>query len=77
MTPEEQTFVEVFSDSYLASDVAGRFTCTEVEALANLLLQLNAGDAGERWVKAHMEEDCDEPELHGYYNPGDDHHAEE
>lgn len=51
--------------------------CTEVEALANLLLQLNAGDAGERWVKAHMEEDCDEPELHGYYNPGDDHHAEE
>lgn len=27
MTPEEQTFVEVFSDSYLASDVAGRFTC--------------------------------------------------
>ncbi|AVJ50824.1 hypothetical protein SEA_KALNOKY_83 [Mycobacterium phage Kalnoky] len=56
---ETKHFIEVWGDGYLASDLGEKLTCTEVEALASLLLSLGAGEAAARWIEYHAEgDDC-------------------
>lgn len=68
---EEQTFIEVWGDGYLAGDIAEKLTCIEVEALASLFLSYGQPDAAERWIRYHADGDgcddmhcrCDDPEC--------------
>ncbi|EKF22970.1 putative gp79 [Mycolicibacterium hassiacum DSM 44199] len=65
-------FKEVWSDGYLLSDIATHLTCTEFEAMADLLLAIGVSEetvAG--FEEAHAEGDdcgdmhccCDDPEC--------------
>lgn len=56
-------FAEVWSDGYLADDVATSLTCVEVDALASLLSSEGRADGAARWLIAHAEGD-DSGDLH-------------
>ncbi|MER7063921.1 hypothetical protein [Streptomyces albidoflavus] len=49
-------FTEAF-DGYTADDVAARFTCIEIEALAELLKALGRPDLADTWIEAHALDD--------------------
>jgi len=56
-------FLEQFSSSDLAAEVASALTCSEVDALANLLTAQGADAAAADWLAAHAEND-DEGDAH-------------
>lgn len=58
-------FLEQFSSSDLAAEVASTLTCSEVDALANLLSAqgADAESAAAYWLAAHAEND-DEGDAH-------------
>lgn len=61
-------------DAYLAGDVATRFNCVEVEALAELLTALGHTDTAHAWRKAHAEDDDAGDQhwnLHPDFDPND------
>jgi hypothetical protein len=52
-------FASVFSDSDLADAAGTALTCTEVEALAELLRASGRGEAAEAWIEGHaVDDDC-------------------
>ena len=57
-------FVDVFAAADFAGDVGPRMSCTEVDALAEMLRTVGAVTAADTWVSAHAEEDQE----------GDSHH---
>ncbi|AYD87016.1 hypothetical protein SEA_NEARLYHEADLESS_87 [Mycobacterium phage NearlyHeadless] len=59
--PKEEVdfFKQAWGDGYLASDIAEKLTCIEVEALAGLLQVLGDVDSAETWINYHAEgDDC-------------------
>ncbi|MEV1245111.1 hypothetical protein [Nonomuraea sp. NPDC049750] len=48
---------------YTADDVGVRFSCTEIDALAELLIALGHADLADAWVDAHARDD-DEGDAH-------------
>jgi hypothetical protein len=64
-----QRFAEVWSDSYLLSDIGEKLTCCEVEALAGVLRVLADDGAADFLLAAHAEGD-DEGDEH-YVAPTD------
>lgn len=56
------TFAGAFSQ-HLADEVATTLSCSEVEALAELLSALGRHDLGAAWIGAHAEQD-DEGDMH-------------
>ncbi|MFK0172639.1 hypothetical protein ACIQU5_27965 [Streptomyces sp. NPDC090306] len=45
-------------DQQLADEVAKHFTCTEAEAVADLLRALGADTAATNWIDAHTDDEC-------------------
>jgi hypothetical protein len=63
-----KTFIDTFG-AYTACDVGPALTCTEVDALYDLLTAMDSPDLAEMWVDGHAE--GDEPDdLH--YRPDTD-----
>lgn len=62
-------FRKVWSRSDLAGDLGERLTCTEVEALAELLTALGAPEAAAVWLEAHA--DGDDPDDAHYRGDGE------
>lgn len=60
-----QGFLSAFSGN-LAADVASKLTCSEVEALAELLSAMGGNEQAEGWIEEHTETD----------EPGDAHHPD-
>lgn len=56
-------FAEVWGDSMLLNDIGERLTCTEAEALAELLRAVKRPDAAESLIDAHSYGD-EEGDLH-------------
>ena len=54
----------MFAAADFAGDVGPRMSCTEVDALAGMLLAVGADAAADTWVSAHAEDDQE----------GDSHH---
>lgn len=53
-----ENFVTHFG-GYLMDDIATHLTCSEVEALADLLVALGEQRLSELWIRAHAEgDDC-------------------
>lgn len=50
-------FVNVFADSHLAINLAERLSCTELEALADLLEATGKSEAAEIWRSEHAQTD--------------------
>ncbi|MFJ9158704.1 hypothetical protein ACIRPS_18100 [Streptomyces griseoviridis] len=50
-------FAQIFDDGMLASMVGTSFTCTEVDAIAGLLIAAGREDAGLSWLECHAEGD--------------------
>ncbi|MFE7124049.1 hypothetical protein [Streptomyces sp. NPDC057617] len=50
-------FADTFDDGMLASMVSTSFTCTEVDAIAGLLLAAGREEAGVSWLECHAEGD--------------------
>ncbi|AWN05844.1 hypothetical protein SEA_BLINN1_84 [Mycobacterium phage Blinn1] len=74
LSPELATniFKEVWSDGMLLYDIAGKLTCTEFEALADLMLALGFDpETVEAFEEGHADQDecgdmhstCDHPEC--------------
>lgn len=57
--------VEVFSADDLAGDLAAALSCTEADALADVLRTQGAAGAAYRWIRHHADQD----------EPGDTHHS--
>ncbi|QJD50190.1 hypothetical protein SEA_DANFORTH_87 [Mycobacterium phage Danforth] len=52
-------FEQAWGDGYLASDIAEKLTCIEVEALAGMLRALGEDRSAETWINYHAEgDDC-------------------
>lgn len=47
----------LFSDTAFTSDVGRHFTCTEAEAMAEVLRTLDLNDIADAWMAAHAEGD--------------------
>jgi hypothetical protein len=62
-TDAEAAFVEAFDSPELATEVAASLACSEVDALAGLLRQLDANTAADGWIAAHALGD-DEGDAH-------------
>ncbi|TPW78065.1 hypothetical protein [Schumannella soli] len=67
VTQAVQQFAAAFSDQGLARELAGGFSCTEVEAIFAVLHTAGAAEAAQMWVEIHAEHD----------EPGDQHSATE
>jgi hypothetical protein len=63
VTQAIQQFAAAFSDQGLARELAGGFSCTEVEAIFAVLHTAGAVEAAQMWVEIHAEHD----------EPGDQH----
>ncbi|MEJ1816048.1 hypothetical protein, partial [Clavibacter michiganensis] len=50
-------FVDVLSSDDLAGDLAAAMSCTEAEAIADVLLTQGAAGAAHRWTRHHAEQD--------------------
>ncbi|AGY37027.1 hypothetical protein FREDWARD_85 [Mycobacterium phage Fredward] len=56
---EVDFFKQAWGDGYLASDIAEKLTCIEVEALAGLLQVLGDDESAKTWISYHAEgDDC-------------------
>lgn len=56
-TDELTHFTAVFSKVDLATDIAPRLSCTEVEALAGLLRALGEPATADTWIREHATDD--------------------
>lgn len=59
------TFAKVFGAEDCAGDLATKLSCSEVEALADMLTVAGAPEAAALWIDCHAEGD----------DPGDDHYT--
>ena len=65
-----RTLGEVFSQAETAHDVAPAMTCTEVDAIADLLSVLGYRFAALDWIRGHAESSSEEEEdSHYRVNP--------
>lgn len=55
---------DVLSDGMTARDVGAHFTCTEAEALADVMRAAGHGDAADAWLAGHAYGDDDEDDMH-------------
>lgn len=54
----------LFQDRYFADDIGSRFTCSEAEVIAELLLATSGEMAAQQWLRAHAQGDDDIGDLH-------------
>lgn len=63
-------FTRVWSDRYLAADLAATLTCEEADSLADVLHTAGHHEAAETWIKAHAAGD-DEDDAHRHNEQGE------
>ncbi|MFF7021422.1 hypothetical protein ACFY97_10440 [Streptomyces klenkii] len=62
----------LFDDGMLASHVAERFTCTEIEGIAAFFRAVDYPTIADLWLECHAEGDDDEDDLHYKAREGSD-----